>query len=211
MAPLGWRSVPDQNSRTDKLQSLNWIPALCRAIPCKRPPGLKFPTSRFSVNFFFSQKASNLGFLQPSPQSQTIDIGTFLVPISVAFGIHLGIDFLNILWHPEHCYFATTSLPNAHFYFWSLYYWGSNFQSKFNVFSDLVLGYPLFSFFFFRFSQKMTDLGIPLQNPVCAKMASLINKIQQKGETKTSVRLICGATLFSWNHNNYCAVGTWWL
>ena len=53
----------------------------------------------------------------------------------------------------------------------------------------------------------MVDVGTPIQNPAGAKMASKIDQWIQKCEKRIPEFRHVGGTLFSRNHNNYCAVG----
>ena len=144
--PLGGRSVPNRNSRTDRLQSLSRVRTLCRAspkIPIGRPSGLKFPILfRFLVHFFLSQKTSKFRLRPKRPKISKI--GSRIV-----FGSDFG-RFWDPFWHQFSLYFTNRRkrlfcykyqakrlfLPPKPSHF------GTQFQSKFHVFSGLVFGHP---------------------------------------------------------------------
>ena len=48
----------------------------------------------------------------------------------IVLSVHSGINFLNISWHPEHCYFATGMLPSVHFCFASPLTFGPTFDQN---------------------------------------------------------------------------------
>jgi hypothetical protein len=69
--------------------------------------------SDFRSTFFFPQKRLNFGSAQNAQKS---DLGSFLVPILVAFWTPFGTNFLNISRFPENLYFATRPQRNPHFH-----------------------------------------------------------------------------------------------
>ena len=76
------------------------------------------------------------------------------------FGIHLGIHFLNMSWHPEHCYFATNPLPNAYFNIWSLSFW-DQFPVRIWCFFGSRFWTHLFMYLFLDILQNLSIWGPP--------------------------------------------------
>ena len=74
-------------------------------------------------------------------------------------GVHFGINFLDIAWHPEHCYFEKNMLPNAHLCFSSPLILGSIFDKNL-----MFLGVSFLHLFFsssFQDDAQSHDFGTP--------------------------------------------------
>jgi hypothetical protein len=87
-----------------------------------------------------------------------------LAPILIVFWIPFGTNFLNISWHTEHCYFATSPQRNARLYLPNPLNLRQNFDQILMCFL-ILFSDTLFSLFFKHDAQKhdlWTPLGIQL-------------------------------------------------
>ena len=126
----------------------------------------------------------------------------------MSLGAHLGTIFLKISWHPGHCYLATSILQNAHFNLSSPPILGLIFDYNF-----MFWGVPFLDTLFsslFQDDAQSHDSGTPFGTQLEPKWRPETTKWRQTTSIFCFMVVPRGAPLFSRNHSNYCAVGTWW-